>query len=642
MKSKSTMVTRSGFALAALSILAGTISLAQDSTLVQVMPSPARLPEELVSVLRVRMASEQSRLETERYRKTVQVISSAEERGRYESFNRLQNIKQEKFIKNAPQLESKILQATNVQAISSDLDLWTLTTSDQGGFTYKLNRDIRFGVENDAPGFASVVYKNLVAQRPPAPLKVALVNEKQAISGDWRAYTDGILSPLTRVESLKLIKNPLDAWARRMSLLTGQEMSRDAMIAVARGEKKINLSKLPRYDRILLSSLEISKDSLGVALVEALKAHAVQNGTDVRILISQAYYRGLEHEEAGQSLSSIAYLKELEKATKGKVRVQFYEYNEPDYEGYSVIAIEDFHRVQHAKMILFMNDREPSKTRAVLGSRNMSNSHFLMEANQFVGFGDSRKYNPETYVSYSDMDIELQGASLIGDIEAQYMALWNRDPLDQKFHGPFQYFAIPGLPAPSLGSSKLVRHFLSVPYVNGGKTRGLEPLFIDMIDSAKTSLRIVTPYFHPIQSVVEALHRAMDRGVKVTIVTNIDFSRDGLMSDVVRAANRRGMIMVGDRAHFRVWKPGPASYMVHTKAMAIDEDTLYLGSANLNHRSFVHDVENGLLIQDKDTMREFGDDFENFYVKNSETITAKKVEETIAGSLRLRILKDAF
>lgn len=122
------------------------------------------------------------------------------------------------------------------------------------------------------------------------------------------------------------------------------------------------------------------------------------------------------------------------------------------------------------------------------------------------------------------------------------------------------------------------------------RSRAAPQLFVTLIEAAKRELMITTPYFVPDPTVIEALCAAAYRGIEVslTLPRNND-------SWVVAAASRsfyKKLLEAGVRIY--EFSGG----LLHAKAMTIDAKALYLGSSNMDMRSFDLNYENDVLIQD--------------------------------------------
>lgn len=111
------------------------------------------------------------------------------------------------------------------------------------------------------------------------------------------------------------------------------------------------------------------------------------------------------------------------------------------------------------------------------------------------------------------------------------------------------------------------------------------------IHMAKKRIWIVTPYFVPDESIFQALHIALHRGVDVTLITPKE--SDHLIADLGRSSYIR---------EAQDWGIDVALYTepkLHAKAILFDDDTVILGSVNLDNRSLLLNYEVVTLIYSK-------------------------------------------
>ena len=133
--------------------------------------------------------------------------------------------------------------------------------------------------------------------------------------------------------------------------------------------------------------------------------------------------------------------------------------------------------------------------------------------------------------------------------------------------------------------------------------------YANAIHAAKDSIILVNPYFIPLPIIREALEKALDDGVEVSIVLSekgdIPMIPDGVW-----------------RVGYQLMKRGAKIYMYtggfnHSKAMCVDGKFCTIGSANLNSRSLKYDYETNLFIFGEEDCRELyelieGDTEESF------------------------------
>lgn len=128
-----------------------------------------------------------------------------------------------------------------------------------------------------------------------------------------------------------------------------------------------------------------------------------------------------------------------------------------------------------------------------------------------------------------------------------------------------------------------------VQYGTQEKHRGLKRFYMKMIAEARTSIRIVTPYFVPDRWLAAALDAAALRGVAVDILVP-------KVSD----------LWFMDRAnHFSLLKMAKTGVRVflyprmnHAKVLVVDGREALVGSQNMDALSFNRNIESGVLISD--------------------------------------------
>jgi cardiolipin synthase len=146
----------------------------------------------------------------------------------------------------------------------------------------------------------------------------------------------------------------------------------------------------------------------------------------------------------------------------------------------------------------------------------------------------------------------------------------------------------PGVRAePEGGESLLVR---SSPT---GGSNDLKRLYLLTIGAARRSLDITTPYLVTDESTMWALEDAVDRGVKVRVLTEGDTTD----ARSVKYASRRSyeQLLSGG---IELYEYQPT--MLHTKAMVVDGVWSMFGSANLDNRSLELNDELNVVVRNPD------------------------------------------
>jgi cardiolipin synthase len=179
---------------------------------------------------------------------------------------------------------------------------------------------------------------------------------------------------------------------------------------------------------------------------------------------------------------------------------------------------------------------------------------------------------------WRDMHCRIEGPA-VNELQAIFIRMWKRVTKEE------------------LTDSK---YFQAVPA--GDKTIGIanrEPhtsneimrrFYINALDHAQDSVKIVNPYFAPTPSVMKALKRCAERGVKMDILISSKYDIP-LMPDVV-IYNMKKLAKRG--AHIWRYRPG----FHHSKIMMVDGKFCTVGSTNLDARSLRYDYEINALIKD--------------------------------------------
>jgi cardiolipin synthase len=123
-----------------------------------------------------------------------------------------------------------------------------------------------------------------------------------------------------------------------------------------------------------------------------------------------------------------------------------------------------------------------------------------------------------------------------------------------------------------------------------------------LMEAADHHLHISTPYFLPDRALRRALVRLARRGVKVSVIV------PGRITDQrwVRLASRRmwGQLL---EAGIRIYEYRPS--MTHAKMLIVDGVWSVLGTTNIDNRSFEHNDEVNLAMQDPEVARRLLDDY---------------------------------
>ena len=198
-----------------------------------------------------------------------------------------------------------------------------------------------------------------------------------------------------------------------------------------------------------------------------------------------------------------------------------------------------------------------------------------------AGIADHWLYSTRRTPTWRDTMFSLEGEAVTGLLSA-FTENW-LEASGAILSGPDQFPA----PAPIPNAAPA---FLVTTTPHGGGT-GARILFAALLNSARETIRITTPYFLPDKPARRAMIAAVRRGVRVEILTagpKIDHESIRKLS----RHNSRHLLTGG--AHIFEYQPA----MIHAKLMTIDGQWTVLGSMNFDHRSFALNDEINLATLD--------------------------------------------
>ncbi len=134
-----------------------------------------------------------------------------------------------------------------------------------------------------------------------------------------------------------------------------------------------------------------------------------------------------------------------------------------------------------------------------------------------------------------------------------------------------------------------------------GKCDATRQLYIQALDAARDSIKLINPYFTLIPSVKKAIKRAIKRGVRVEIMVSAKSDIPLTPDCVLRNAYK----MKKCGAHVWLYLPG----FHHSKIMMVDGRYCTVGSTNLDARSLRFDYEENAVILDANVTRQLDDMF---------------------------------
>ena len=388
------------------------------------------------------------------------------------------------------------------------------------------------------------------------------------------------------VTGLRTLEKPMDGINAKAYAMLGQDLPEE-MLKKQDPYWPLDFSKAPELDGIYISYLVFRRDFYGTVIERLLRYHA-QKGTRIKILVSEVISLDKDKE----------MLTQLDREFSN-ISVEFYKFDPFGPRGLKE-QLSALHRTMHVKLFLAYSADNDQNNVAIIGGRNIHDGFVydtkpdLSKYPNLVQYGSGQD---GTYAKWTDFEIELKGTEIVESLIGHFHSLYEYDNEDFFFRNyslnkPTQS----NMDTNYLDTSNktLVRHYMSFPYKDD---MALEQLMIDLLDSASESISISTPYFHLTQKLAKAFSRAVERGIKIDLITRLDLEGD--TADIILSDVNKGTVNKFSNS-IEIYEFTKKSDILHSKLFLIDGKVTLIGSVNLNQRSFYHDIENVLLIHSPD------------------------------------------
>jgi len=288
-----------------------------------------------------------------------------------------------------------------------------------------------------------------------------------------------------------------------------------------------------------------------------------------------------------------------------------------------LININEFHRLDHRmhNKAMIIDDRV-----AIVGGRNLADEYFGLHSD----------------ANFRDMEL-LTGGPIVQEISNSFDDYFNDDwtiPIEMISHvkpnfkeldsirhaqDPDIYTYIEKSPQErAMAWENAVKNaiagnpvlFVDTPPVDNPDKDSSAPIQLaeelaDLFDKTEKEILIISAYLIPTADFEGAIERAVNRGVKVRILTNSIQSNNHLAAHSAYRKHIRKLLEGGAELHeVRVDARDRYLYMfpptdkkslaLHAKVLVIDDDKVFIGSPNMDPRSLVINTEMGLLVQSEE------------------------------------------
>jgi len=386
-----------------------------------------------------------------------------------------------------------------------------------------------------------------------------------------------------KYDSIKILPEPEDSLIARVEALTGGKLPAD-FIKNGNPYAKLDMSRAPKLDAIFVSYLVFRADFYGTLLSQLMAYHA-DRGTLVRVIVSDVI-----------TLDKDKLMYERMMAKHPNIKFIRYEFDKSQ-KGGSLFA--QLHRTNHVKLFITYSKDDEKASSVIVGGRNVHDGFAFKAPVDVSAYPEVVNYlkGDESWAYWRDFEMIIKGQNFVEGMLAHYFNFYhiNKENLVMKPTA----LTIKSANAKDVGTKEM-RHYVSIPFKD---TANLNLFYAKMIDSAKKKILISSPYFRPVKEIGEALDRAIARGVDISIITRLDLEGD-TADFILGAVNKDGVNKFSKKV--KVYEYIEPKVILHSKLLMIDDEVTFVSSVNLNKRSFYHDMENGVIVNDKDFTIEMG------------------------------------
>lgn len=210
---------------------------------------------------------------------------------------------------------------------------------------------------------------------------------------------------------------------------------------------------------------------------------------------------------------------------------------------------------------------------------------------------------------WKDTGVKIQGRAM-NNLIALFLQLYELETkkkydYDKLFNYEYEIYDDPGY---------------VIPFGDGPKPFFSELIgegnFLNMINSAKKSVYISSPYLIPTHSLISAIRNAALRGVDVRIM--LPGIPDKKLPYKLAKCYFKYLYDAGVKIY--LYTPG----FNHNKCVLVDEELAFDGTINFDYRSLVHHFECGILMYKTPCIKDILNDFNNTFEKCELVVNPKK------------------
>ena len=392
-----------------------------------------------------------------------------------------------------------------------------------------------------------------------------------------------------------------------------------AIVGYVRGypidENKIQLPPYTEYNavkllvngnEILPTMLELIGDAHQTIRFQVMLFHPDEAGKEVGSALAEAARRGVEVQLSFDMIQSL----------KGPPFLRYSREESQQRQQAMNALIQDFHQAGVSVMdnpmgthfgVNDLSDQAAEVQREVLestcvGANHVDHRKFIIVDGRLAIIGGANVGNEYLYKIPPDLEQRMD-LEAVSRRESDLEEAWEKwletavlaegpavQQLVEEFNNRWEIIGGEPIPAESilLESGEIGVQVLSQRPGN----EEIAVSYMELIRGARESIFISSPYVS-YEPALQLLMQAASRGVKVVFVFPGEFNDTPISTRIFRGYTR-DLVPVG----VQVYESNER--MIHSKVMVVDNRWTTIGSFNLDHRSFNHDFEQNLVVDDSD------------------------------------------
>lgn len=240
-----------------------------------------------------------------------------------------------------------------------------------------------------------------------------------------------------------------------------------------------------------------------------------------------------------------------------------------------------------------------------------------------INLADEYINRKHKYGHWKDGGIRIEGDAVWG-LSKLFLTNWD---INQKTVSDYEKYHVK---QPQLSDSE----GFYIPFGSGPKPIYKVPVgenvFLNLINQAKESICVMTPYLIIDYELMDALRNAAIRGVKVTVIT--PHIPDKKLIFLMTRSNYQPLLEAGVQIY--EYTPG----FVHMKMVMVDGKYGVIGTINFDYRSLVHHYENAVWMYRTEVLEQMRRDMEKT-ISVSERITMENLKMNFVQKLLKSVIQ---